>query len=273
MHEQIITNPISPDRKSCALQQRAVGIVGRTAWVTENWLLLFSVGYGVMMIAPFMAPVFMHWGWTGPAQVIYSIYSLLCHQMAQRSFFLFGAQPMYAVSQFPIPVSAGQADDMLALRAFIGNDNLGWKVAWSDRMVYVYGSFWLAGLIFSFIRTRYPRYQFKPLGPINILLLALMPVDGITHFISDAIGGITGGFRYDNQWLANLTEHIFPTGFYVGDALGSFNSWARLITGVAFGLAIGFIAFPAVDKALSETAITLRAKLTEIKSPTGQNEI
>ena len=32
--------------------------------------------------------------------------------------------------------------------------------------------------------------------------------------------------------------------FYVGDALGSFNSWARLITGLLAGLGITWLAFP-----------------------------
>ena len=95
-----------------------------------------------------------------------------------------------------------------------------------------------------------------------------MPLDGVTHFMSDVTGGITNGFRYDNQWLANLTGHILPTWFYVGDALGSFNSWARLISGVAFGLAVGYIAFPVLDKAFNETATKLRTKLTEIESST-----
>ena len=104
--------------------------------------------------------------------------------MAQRSFFLFGAQPMYAVSQLPITIASGQADDMIALRAFIGNDDLGWKVAWSDRMVYIYGSFWLAGLLFSFVHARFPGYEFKPFTMLDVFLLTGMPLDGVTHFIT-----------------------------------------------------------------------------------------
>lgn len=35
-------------------------------------------------------------------------------------------------------------------------------------------------------------------------------------------GGLAGGFRYDNGWLARLTGNTLPTWFYVGDALGDF---------------------------------------------------
>ena len=62
-----------------------------------------------------------------------------------------------------------------------------------------------------------------------VLLLLPMAFDGGTHFISDIIGGIGGGFRYSNLWLAVLTGNVFPATFYVGDALGSFNSWMRFV--------------------------------------------
>jgi hypothetical protein len=51
-----------------------------------------------------------------------------------------------------------------------------------------------------------------------------MLVDGITHTLSDMAGGIAGGFRYTNVWLADLTGNVLPTWFYQGDAFGSFNS-------------------------------------------------
>ena len=37
----------------------------------------------------------MNAGLTGPGRAIYTIYSPMCHQMASRSFFLFGEQPAY----------------------------------------------------------------------------------------------------------------------------------------------------------------------------------
>ena len=50
--------------------------------------------------------------------------------------------------------------------------------------------------------------------------------------------GIGQGFRDSNQWLAVLTNHLLPITFYAGDALGSFNSWARFVTGILAGLGI-----------------------------------
>ncbi|MHA1937336.1 MAG: hypothetical protein ACW97O_03915, partial [Candidatus Thorarchaeota archaeon] len=56
--------------------------------------------------------------------------------------------------------------------------------------------------------------------------------------------GIGEGFRYTNEWLAQLTGSIFPTTFYAGNALGSFNSWMRLITGTLFGIGVVWLGFP-----------------------------
>jgi len=61
--------------------------------------------------------------------------------------------------------------------------------------------------------------------------------------ISD-FAGIGQGFRDTNQWLIVLTNNSYPTGFYAGDALGSFNSIMRFITGLLAGFGIVWLAFP-----------------------------
>ena len=75
------------------------------------------------------------------------------------------------------------------------------------------------------------------------LLLVPMVLDGSTHAVSD-LAGIGLGFCDTNLWLAILANHSLPLEFYAGDALGSFNSWARLIAGLLAGLGIVWLAFP-----------------------------
>ncbi len=64
--------------------------------------------------------------------------------------------------------------------------------------------------------------------------------------ISD-FAGIGQGFRDRNLWLAALTGNAFPAWFYSGDALGSFNSWMRLLSGLAFGLGVTGLLLPMLD--------------------------
>jgi hypothetical protein len=77
------------------------------------------------------------------------------------------------------------------------------------------------------------------------LLLLPIALDGGTHMVSD-FAGIGNGFRDTNAWLAVLTNNAFRSTFYTGDALGSFNSLMRFITGFLAGLGIVWLAFPYV---------------------------
>jgi uncharacterized membrane protein len=38
-------------------------------------------------------------GWTGVGNGIYFVYSFFCHQLPERSFFFFGENTMYSLSQ------------------------------------------------------------------------------------------------------------------------------------------------------------------------------
>lgn len=214
-------------------------------WLTRHWLLTFAVAYGLWVWLPFLAPVFMHAGWVAAGNAIYFIYSFFCHQLPERSFFLFGARPMYSLADIQ---AAGQATiNPMLLRKFIGSASMGWKVAWSDRMISFYTSIWL----FAIVWKASPR-QMRSL-PWWGLVLFLLPIvlDGGTHAVSD-LAGIGHGFRDANQWLVMLTQNAFPPNFYAGDALGSFNSLMRLITGILAGLGIVWFAYPHVEASFDQ---------------------
>lgn len=211
------------------------------------WILPFGVIFGLYVWLPFLAPVLMHFGWYLPGEIIQKIYSTQCHQLPDRSFFLFGPQRMYTVQQ--IRTAWQNTNDPAILRQFVGNVQMGWKVAWSDRMVAMYTSTWLFGLLWWPIRK-----YLKPLPLWGLILFWLpMAVDGGTHFISDLFGGLNGGFRFDNAWLAALTGHRIPGWFYFGNALGSFNSDMRLLTGILFGLGLVWFAFPVLNESIRQS--------------------
>jgi len=207
------------------------------SWISDHWFGIFLVIYGAWVFTPLLAPVFMNLGWNSAGRAIYFIYSFFCHQLPERSFFLFGEKTMYSLRE--IGTAWQNTDNPFVLRQFIGNSTMGWKVAWSDRMVSFYTSVWFFAVLWWPFR--------KKIKPISwwafALLLLPIAVDGSTHAISD-LAGIGLGFRDTNHWLALLTNSSFPTSFYVGDALGSFNSWVRCISGLLAGLGIAWLAFP-----------------------------
>ncbi len=229
-----------------AIPSRAAAAGSNASWLSRYWLQTFLVAYGLWVWLPWLAPVLMHVGLPGAGRVLYFIYSFFCHQLPERSFFLFGPQTMYPLST--IQAAWQNTTNPLILRQFIGNAAMGWKLGWSDRMVSFYGGVWLFALLWWPIRRKV-----RPL-PFWGLVLFLLPIviDGGSHAISD-LAGIDQGFRQANQWLAVLTHNSLPAWFYVGNALGSFNSWMRLITGLLAGLGLVWFVFPYMEESFAES--------------------
>jgi uncharacterized membrane protein len=179
----------------------------------------------------------MKLGLTTAGNFVYFIYSFFCHQLPERSFFFFGEKTMYSLAE--IQAAWQDTANPMILRKFIGSEAMGWKIAWSDRMISFYTSVWLFALAWWPLRRKW-----KPLSWWTFALLLLpMIIDGSTHAVSD-LQGIGLGFRDTNQWLVALTNNALSPAVYAGDALGSFNSWARLISGLLAGLGIVWITLP-----------------------------
>jgi uncharacterized membrane protein len=222
-------------------------------WLIHHRFEVFLVIYGLWVLLPFVAPVLMNIGLSGAGQALYFFYSFFCHQLPERSLFLFGQKTMYSLNE--IQAAWQSSIDPFVLRKFLGNETMGWKIAWSDRMISFYTSVWLFALILLPFRQKV-----KPI-PWWGFVLFLFPivVDGGTHMLSD-LAGIGQGFRDSNQWLAALTNNSLSASFYAGNALGSFNSWMRLITGLLAGLGIVWFVFPYIFQ-----AEVLNKQLNELK--------
>lgn len=138
-------------------------------WVSRHWLALANCAIAAYLLLPALAPVLMYAGHPLAARVLYTVFLPLCHQLPERSFFVFGRQPIYSYQQ--LSEALGQA---LVPARFEGNANLGFKVAMCQRDVAIWAAMLLAGLGFSVLRGRV-----KPLSLRGFGLMALpMAVDG-----------------------------------------------------------------------------------------------
>lgn len=221
-------------------------------WLSRNWLLVFGLAWGLLIGLPWLAPVFMKLGWIGAGKAIYLLYALECHQLPERSYFLFGPKMTYSLAE--IQAVWQPTNNPLILRQFLGNEQMGWKVAWCERTTWWYGSIWISALTYRFIYRRLPTLTFRAF----ILSALPMALDGGTHFISDLME-FGNGFRDNNAWLATLTNYMFPSTFYAGDVFGSFNLWMRMITGILLGLTVVWFVFPQLEAAMND--VTQRIKL------------
>jgi len=222
-------------------------------WLCRHWVVLASILLGVYVLVPILAPALMAMGLVIPGKIIYWFYSFLCHQLPERSYFIFGPKISYTLPE--IQAAWQNTDNITILRQFVGNSQMGWKLAWSDRMVSMFTSLWLLGMGWGIFKQK-----MNPLPVWGLVLLLLpMAIDGTTHLISD-LAGIGQGFRDSNAWLAVLTQNAFPPDFYAGDALGSFNSWIRLLSGVLFGLGVVGFSFPYLEAAFTNAARVVEYK-------------
>ncbi|MFQ5575992.1 MAG: hypothetical protein ACE5G8_03280, partial [Anaerolineae bacterium] len=161
-----------------AANTRAVadGVNRSVSWFERHWLLVFNTFWGLFVITPWTAPVFMKLGWTLPGRAVYFTYNFFCHQLPERSWFLFGPKFSYTQPQI------GRVWDIsneLVRRQFVGLPEMGWKVAWSDRMVSMYGTIFVLGLLYAILRRQGISVRGIPWWGF-LLLIAPLAIDGTT---------------------------------------------------------------------------------------------
>jgi len=245
-----------PQTDSIPARVRFLTIMER---VFRRWLLLFLLIFSLFNLLPLLAPTAMHNGFSGIGNLIYDLYGTISHQFANRSYFFYGEHVMYAAEELPLEFTRDINEDEGRLKQYRGDEVRGWKVAWSDRLLAMFGSMLVSAAAYALLSMRRKPGRI-PLW-LAILLITPLIIDGMTHSISDT-NSLFEGFRYTNEWLASLTGNAFSPTFYQGSGLGSFNAWMRLITGVLFGIGLVGYTFPMLDRYFNRNADILREKLT-----------
>lgn len=158
--EPIELSDISERRQ--AFDAAFLGALDRVAvWLVRHWLLAMNVLTGLLTGLAFVAPLLTAQGLSLPAQAIYFFYSFQCHQLPQRSYFVLGQQ-----------------------------------VAQCQRNTAIYGTLFLAGIAFGFLRQRLKPLDWRLYG----LLILPMAVDGGTQLF---------GWRESNWELRTVTGALF----------------------------------------------------------------
>jgi uncharacterized membrane protein len=146
--------------------------------LSRHWLAVFNLLIGVYTLLPILAPVLMANGTSQIGRWIYLLYRPACHQLADRSFFLFGPQVTYTVEEL-WALGVLPQDDILSRQRFLGAPGVGYKMAMCQRDMALYSSLFLAGLLFGLVRKR-----LKPLSLLAYgLFLLPMAVDGATQLL------------------------------------------------------------------------------------------
>ncbi len=227
-------------------------------WVqrlSRHWMVFVLVFLFLYVGLALSAPVLMHTGHTGAADVVYKLYGPLCHQFAFRSWFFFGEQAAYprAVSgtswgTFEEYASRDPFFDGLDLyqwtaalqlraRAFRGNEEMGYKTALCQRDIAIYS----AMLIFALFFTRVRRWL-RPAPLWLYLILGLMPL----------------GFDGFSQLFSYPPFEFWP----VRETLPFF----RTLTGALFGMMNGWLAFPYLEESMREMQASAQRKIARAEA-------
>lgn len=256
-----MTQPSIPSRERARARRMTIILLK----LTRRWLRVAVILLSIYVTLPFVAPTLMHFGATGPARVIYTLYSPFCHQFAFRTFFLWGEQPFYPraivnsdlkpfeeyIQDSPefmeaaapyIPMNGGAALDpytfspalQLGSRAFLGNEQMGYKMTLCGRDIAIYIAILIGALLYSipFVRRR-----LRPVPIWLYVILGIGPIglDGFSQLL---------GYPPFNLWPPRETAPIF-----------------RVVTGALFGFMNVWLGFPYFELSMQDTRKQLEAKL------------
>ena len=223
-------------------------------WISRHYLAVLNLIMLLYVGLPFLAPVLMKSGAIAPARVIYTIYSPLCHQFGFRSFFLFGEQAYYPLSEAGIDhvLDFETATGIYHLhdpndrsrwdaRRYIGDETVGYKVALCERDISIYGAILLFGLLFGLTGRRFPQLHWAlwislGLGPVGL--------DGFSQLFS----------QFDWQPLATYLPYRESTPFL------------RVLTGSMFGFFTAWFAYPNIEESMQETRQFFIKKFANVKA-------
>ncbi len=252
-HLDKLKDPIYEARKNSPRRQEITRADRFSFWLSDNYIWVFNLVVFIYLALPFLAPVLMKSGATAPATLIYRTYGFVCHQLGYRSWFLFGEQAVYprALADMDGLVPFGEATglgeggsnaELFAARSFVGNEQLGYKVAFCERDVAIYAALLVFGLIFAATKRRIP-----PLHVIFWLVIGLGPIglDGFSQLLSQPP---LGNFALFN-WLP----------------LRESTPFLRTLTGAIFGFMTGWFGYPMVEETMQDTRRMLLVKFKRLE--------
>lgn len=210
-------------------QRQTIIFVDRLVfWFSKHWLAVANVLAFAYVGLPVLAPVLMYLGAEDLGMIIHRLYRPLCHQLPQRSFFLFGPRLVYTLPELLERVGASEMANQWSGQ-FVGNETVGYKIAFCQRDLAIYGAILVAGLAYALLR------RWRPVPPLPgwAYLLGLLPM------------ALDGGY----QLLSNAAVVLWPDW-----PLGAYESppLMRVVTGALFGVVTVWLAYPYVQEATDE---------------------
>lgn len=223
-----------------------------SSWLSRHYLALVNFLLFLYVGLPFLAPVLMETNHPLAATIIYRVYGTMCHQLAYRSWFLFGEQPFYPRELTGISgvvsyemLKNSQDIDLIEARNFVGNEVTGYKVALCERDIAIYAFMLFFGLMFAVLGRR-----MRPIPWFMWVILGLIPI------------GLDGGSQLFGM-IPFLAE-IIP--------MRESTPLLRTLTGGLFGWMTAWYLFPMLEETARETRYIIQRKMAVRQQADSQQE-
>lgn len=185
----------------------------------RGYALIFMFVFLLYTGFAYLAPILMNMGHIFPAKIIYRLYSLLCHQLPYRCFFLYGSQCYYPLEKastdgrfLSFSEAVGKSfHSVEEMKDFVGTSQMGYKTALCQRDIAIFLSLALFCLLFFVCRNQLPRLHWVIWVVLGLLPMAL---DGGTQMVS----------RMFPDWLT-VRESTVLLRVATGSLFGFFTAW------------------------------------------------
>ncbi len=214
-----------------------------TYWYSKHYLLVINLFLAIYVGLPFLAPMLEKAGYTDASSLIYRAYRYSCHQLAFRSFFLFGDQPIYPREAAGIEGYVTFQDatginerDIYESQKYIGDEHIGYKVALCERDLAIFGAMLLFGIYFWASGRRVKQIPF-----IWVIIVGFVPlgIDGFSQLLTEFPWFTLWDFRESTPFL-------------------------RVLTGSMLGMMLGWYGYPLFEETMKQTRTALAAKFYSI---------
>ncbi|HCU80314.1 MAG TPA: hypothetical protein DGN60_04015 [Chloroflexi bacterium] len=163
--------------------------------IIKYWTNIATILSGIYISLALLAPVLMASGLHKPGNLLYQIFSAVCHQNSSKSWFFSINLKTSSLTIFPsleaaLPPSVAPC---VECSAFLGAPEFGWKTALCHRCTGIYLGVFSASLIFNHLkhkRLRIPKlttYLYLFIGLLPIIINTMMPTDATNAFNTFAI--------------------------------------------------------------------------------------
>jgi uncharacterized membrane protein/thiol-disulfide isomerase/thioredoxin len=212
-------------------------------WLSKHYIWVINAFVFLYLGLAFLAPILQAQGSIRAANVFYTVYGRLCHQLSFRSWFLFGEQAAYPRAAAGVSGLITYAEatgfnpwDLGVAREFVGNAALGYKIALCQRDVAIYGSMLFFGILYALTGKRIGSL---PVGWWLVLGIAPIALDGMSQLISQ-----------------------LPLDFL---SVRESTPFLRTLTGALFGFTTAWFGYPLVEETMAETRKVMAVKFAAVR--------